>query len=160
MDHHEEALIEALEALKLAKIDEVERALIRSYALIAHEHLCLGQIEFAESFLDESEELIEERGISSMPFGNGLYFIVLGELHIVKGAIEVGNQEVSRGFDILMKTRIAPIYQAIGHFWYGSILNKMGDYVHGMEEINISKDLFEFLDNKTQINIINEKYLR
>ena len=152
MGRHEQALMDSLEALKCAKVDEVDRALIRAYALIAHECLILNDIDTASNYLEEAECLIEQRGISSMPFGNGLYYLVLGELHLLKGAYEISLQEVSRGFEILTKTKISPVFHAIGHLWYGDILISIGEVLLAKQEYFVAREQFSSLGNSHQVD--------
>jgi tetratricopeptide (TPR) repeat protein len=157
MGQNEQALMDSLEALKCAKVDEVDRALIRAYALIAHESLILNDMHMAFNYLEEAEGLIEQRGISSMPFGNGLYYLVLGELHLLKGALEIGHQEVRRGFEILEKTKISPVFQAIGHLWYGDTLSSIGEVQLAKQQHSIAMEQFDSLGNFYQVEIIKNR---
>ena len=97
-ENHEKAIEEGLKAEKYAMYDELRRAIVRANTLLAHEYLMIGDLRAAESSLEKNSLLADDDGLSSMAIGTGLYWLVLAELHTIKGVHEMANEEASVAF--------------------------------------------------------------
>ena len=125
-EENEKALEDALLAVKFATIDEMRRAVIRSNVLLAHQQLMVGDIRSAEEALDRNSVMAEEEGLSSKAIGTGLYWVVLAELHLMKGSDSISSTEINDGLTIIDKNEITPLFGAIARFWYGVTSFRMG----------------------------------
>jgi tetratricopeptide (TPR) repeat protein len=151
---HDNALRRAEEAVKYAMIDEMRRAVIRSNALLAHEHIVLGDLRAAESALEKNSLVAEEEGLSAKAVGTGLFWVAMAELHLVKGAKDLSEVELNNGLSIIDKNEQGLFFSALARLWFGLTLKRIGRTQEALHFLEDAAQRFADLSNLDQARSI------
>ena len=156
---HDRAKESATQAVKYAMIDEMKRAVVRSHALLAHEDLMLGDIRAAEAALETISLLAEREGISSKAVGTGLFWLVMAEMHLVKGAEDLSEMELRNALSIIDKNEPDLLFSAIARLWFGQTMARIGAIQRAKEFLGEAAQRFTGPSNLDQAQVHRIAYL-